>query len=124
MTRRSRTSTLISCRNVLIYLEPVLQRRVLPTFHYALEPHGLLVLGSAESVGPASEFFVPLSKRLRIYRRDQDRLDCSRPISRCRAAAWRSGGAFLGRWRLSCRRIKCGQRLTAWCWRGMRRPVW
>ena len=60
---------LISCRNVLIYLEPVLQRRVFPTFHYALEPHGLLVLGSAESPGATSEFFVPLDKRLRIYRR-------------------------------------------------------
>ena len=60
---------LISCRNVLIYLEPLLQRRVFPVFHYGLEPHGLLVLGSAESVGPASELFVPLNKRHKIYRR-------------------------------------------------------
>ncbi len=60
---------LVSCRNLLIYLEPLLQRRVFPILHYALEPHGLLVLGSAESVGPRSELFVPLSKRHKIYRR-------------------------------------------------------
>src|SRR6185295_12576180 len=42
---------LVSCRNVLIYLEPALQRRVFPIFHYALEPHGLLILGTAESLG-------------------------------------------------------------------------
>src|SRR5581483_4979096 len=60
---------LVSCRNVLIYLEPQLQRRVFPVFHYALEPHGLLVLGSAESVGSQSEYFEPLAKRQGIYRR-------------------------------------------------------
>lgn len=60
---------LISCRNVLIYFEPTLQRRVFPIFHYALEPHGLLVLGNAESPGPASDLFEPLSKRHKLYRR-------------------------------------------------------
>jgi len=60
---------LISCRNVLIYLQPALQRRVFPTFHYALEPHGMLVLGSAESVGSTSEHFEALAKRYGIYRR-------------------------------------------------------
>lgn len=63
---------LISCRNVLIYLEPVLQRRLFPIFHYALEPNGLLLLGSAESARSATEFFEPLSphgKRHRIYHR-------------------------------------------------------
>jgi len=60
---------LISCRNVLIYFEPSLQQRVFPIFHYALEPHGLLLVGSAESVGAASELFVPLTKRHKIYRR-------------------------------------------------------
>ena len=42
---------LISCRNVLIYLAPPLQKRVLPTFHYALNAPGFLVLGTAETVG-------------------------------------------------------------------------
>ncbi len=60
---------LVACRNVLIYMEPVLQRRVIPIFHYALEPNGLLLLGRAESVGSSSEYFEPVVKRNRIYRR-------------------------------------------------------
>ena len=44
---------LVSCRNVLIYLSPPLQKRVLPTFHYALNSPGFLVLGSSESIGDA-----------------------------------------------------------------------
>ena len=59
----------ISCRNVLIYLEPKLQKRVFPIFHYALNPGGLLLLGTAESVGPSSEFFSALDKGNRIFRR-------------------------------------------------------
>lgn len=59
---------LVSCRNVLIYLDLELQRRVFPMFHFALEPHGVLVLGSAESSAMASELFVPLSKRHKIFR--------------------------------------------------------
>src|SRR4030095_15850225 len=45
---------LVSCRNVLIYLEPAIQRRIIPLFHYALKPHGLLVLGASESVGSST----------------------------------------------------------------------
>src|SRR5205807_2217242 len=43
---------LISCRNVLIYLEPILQKRVAPIFHYALKEGGLLLLGKSETAGP------------------------------------------------------------------------
>ena len=60
---------LISCRNVFIYLEPQLQQRVFPIFHYALESNGLLLLGTAESAASASEYFEPLDKPSRIYRR-------------------------------------------------------
>ena len=60
---------LISCRNVFIYLEPELQRRVLPIFHYALKADGVLLLGAAESVGAPSEYFEILDKPNRIYRR-------------------------------------------------------
>jgi two-component system CheB/CheR fusion protein len=60
---------LISCRNVLIYLGPALQRRVLPTLHYALKDSGYLVLGSSETIGPAAELFSLEDKRHRIYRR-------------------------------------------------------
>ncbi len=48
---------LVSCRNLLIYFNPSLQRRVISTFHYALNSNGYLVLGEAESVGPSSDLF-------------------------------------------------------------------
>ncbi len=60
---------LISCRNLLIYLESALQRKVLPVFHYSLNPTGLLLLGSAESVAAASDLFTTLDKQHRIYGR-------------------------------------------------------
>jgi len=58
---------LISCRNVLIYLDSVLQKRVLPIFHYALKPTGFLVLGSSETTTGFKEYFEESDKKLRIY---------------------------------------------------------
>lgn len=58
---------LISCRNMLIYLEPALQQRIIPSFHYALRPNGCLVLGSSESVGQFSNLFEPFDKGQKIY---------------------------------------------------------
>ncbi len=58
---------LISCRNVMIYMSQVLQKRILPLFHYALNPGGILFLGSSETVGGFGELFVPLDKKNRIY---------------------------------------------------------
>jgi two-component system CheB/CheR fusion protein len=58
---------LISCRNLLIYLEPALQRKALPTFHYALKPHGFLFLGASESVGAFTDLFEPLDKKHKIF---------------------------------------------------------
>jgi signal transduction histidine kinase len=60
---------LVSCRNVLIYLEPAMQEKLLALFHFALNPGGYLFLGSAEGVGQLDELFAPLSKRQRIFRR-------------------------------------------------------
>jgi two-component system, chemotaxis family, CheB/CheR fusion protein len=60
---------LISCRNVLIYLGPVLQTRVFPIFHYALKTDGFLVLGGAETTGGFAELFEPVEKQRRFYRR-------------------------------------------------------
>jgi two-component system, chemotaxis family, CheB/CheR fusion protein len=60
---------LISCRNVLIYLGLGLQKRVLPIFHYALNPGGYLMLGSAETVGGSSDLFELVDKRAKIYAR-------------------------------------------------------
>jgi two-component system CheB/CheR fusion protein len=59
----------ISCRNLLIYFEPALQRRVIPTFHYALSPNGYLILGGSETVGGFTDLFEPVDKKHRIYQR-------------------------------------------------------
>lgn len=67
---------LISCRNVLIYLGPVLQKRVIPIFHYALKPNGYLLLGSSETIGVHSELFSIEDKKEKIYKR---RPGASRP---------------------------------------------
>jgi two-component system CheB/CheR fusion protein len=60
---------LISCRNLLIYLDGVAQQRVLRTFHYALRHEGMLIFGPAETVGPSSDLFEQVDKRFRVYRR-------------------------------------------------------
>jgi two-component system, chemotaxis family, CheB/CheR fusion protein len=58
---------LISCRNLLIYFEPELQQKVLPLFHYALNPDGLLFLGAAESIGSYLELFEPIDKKWKFF---------------------------------------------------------
>jgi two-component system, chemotaxis family, CheB/CheR fusion protein len=58
---------LISCRNVLIYLGPTLQRKVMPVFHYALRPTGLLMLGASETIGAFSDLFSLTDKKAKIY---------------------------------------------------------
>ena len=60
---------LVSCRNVLIYLGPELQNRVIPIFHYALKPTGLLLLGRAETITSHSALFKPVDRSYRIYAR-------------------------------------------------------
>ena len=60
---------LISCRNLLIYLGPEAQRKILSLFHFALHKDGVLFLGSSETVGSASDHFEPVSRNHRIYRR-------------------------------------------------------
>jgi len=59
----------LSCRNLLIYLETELQKRLFPLFHYSLNPGGILVLGSAESIGGATDLFEPVPGKTRLYRR-------------------------------------------------------
>jgi two-component system, chemotaxis family, CheB/CheR fusion protein len=58
---------LIVCRNVLIYLGQVLQKKLMNVFHYALKPTGFLMLGSAESIGPHTDLFAVADKRHRLY---------------------------------------------------------
>jgi two-component system CheB/CheR fusion protein len=58
---------LIVCRNVMIYLGPQLQKKLLNVFHYALKPTGYLMLGSAETIGGHSDLFAVADKRHRLY---------------------------------------------------------
>lgn len=58
---------LISCRNLLIYLGPALQKKAIPTFHYALKLGGYLLLGASESIGACTDLFVPVDKKSKIY---------------------------------------------------------
>lgn len=60
---------LISCRNVLIYLEPFLQKKAFTIFHYALNPKGYLWLGKSESAGSSSEYFLPFGLKDKLYTR-------------------------------------------------------
>jgi two-component system CheB/CheR fusion protein len=60
---------LICCRNVLIYLDTRLQKKLLSTFHYSLKPHGVLLLGHAESIGHNSELFALMDKKHRIFKK-------------------------------------------------------
>jgi len=60
---------LISCRNVLIYLEPEMQRKVLTLLHFALKEGGYLFLGPSETVGRQTDLFEAVSQKWRIYRR-------------------------------------------------------
>jgi two-component system CheB/CheR fusion protein len=60
---------LISCRNLLIYLATPLQKRVIPTFHYALNPDGFLLLGASETVGSFADLFSLVDHKYRVYRK-------------------------------------------------------
>lgn len=60
---------LLSCRNLLIYLETHQQQRLLPLLHYALKPGGILVLGPSETIGSLGNLFEAVNPRWRIFRR-------------------------------------------------------
>jgi two-component system CheB/CheR fusion protein len=58
---------LISCRNLLMYLQPAIQKKVLRILHYSLKPAGFLLLGHSESVGEAAELFALVDRNNRLY---------------------------------------------------------
>jgi two-component system CheB/CheR fusion protein len=62
---------LLSCRNVMIYLSPELQDKLIPSFHYALKPGGVLFLSPSESIGNHVELFTALNRKWKFYRARQ-----------------------------------------------------
>jgi two-component system CheB/CheR fusion protein len=63
---------LISCRNLLIYLDTPMQRRLIPLFHYALNPGGHLFLGTSETIGDAHGAFSAVDRKWKIYERKSE----------------------------------------------------
>ena len=81
---------MISCRNLLIYLDSDAQRRVFPVFHYALRPGGFLFLGQSETIGRFTELFAALDKTKCVYRA----VDGARPRSMPLSMSGSSPGLF------------------------------
>ncbi len=77
---------LICCRNLLIYLEPVLQSQLISLFHYSLNPNGILFLGTSESIGDHLDLFEAVDRQNKLFRRKpgatpvEHRLDATRPV--------------------------------------------
>jgi two-component system CheB/CheR fusion protein len=74
---------IVSCRNVLIYLDSILQQKAFPIFHFALNPKGYLILGTAETAASFQDLFVMVNKDHKIYMKksaaSRPGLDFSRP---------------------------------------------
>jgi two-component system CheB/CheR fusion protein len=60
---------IITCRNLLIYMDSELQKKILGLFYYSISPEGILVLGSSETLGAQGHFFTPVDAKLKIYKR-------------------------------------------------------
>jgi len=61
----------LSCRNMLIYMEPELQKRLMTLFHYSLNPGGIMLLGSAENESSGNGFFTLMDSKLKFFRRSE-----------------------------------------------------
>jgi two-component system, chemotaxis family, CheB/CheR fusion protein len=71
---------LITCRNLLIYLGGDLQKKLVPLFHYALNPGGFLFLGTSETVGEFMDLFTVLDRKMKLYQRREDIHNARRTI--------------------------------------------
>lgn len=69
---------LISCRNLLIYMGPDLQKKIIPLFYYALNPGGFLCLGTSETVGDFGHLFAVLDRKMKVYQRKDTQQGASR----------------------------------------------
>ena len=58
---------LVSCRNLMIYMDTALQKKIIPLLHYTLNPGGILLLGTSESIGGFTDLFQPLDTKFKIY---------------------------------------------------------
>ncbi len=84
---------LISCRNLLIYMDGDLQQRLMPLFHYALNVDGYLFLGSSETLGDSADLFVPVDRKWKLFQRR----GTVTPREKLLASAMPMPGAAVGR---------------------------
>lgn len=73
---------LISCRNLLIYMGGELQKKLIPLFHYALNPGGFLFQGTSETVGEFGDLFTVLDRKAKLYQRREDAQGVQRALTR------------------------------------------
>jgi len=71
---------LISCRNLLIYMNSDLQKKLIPLFHYTLNPGGFLFLGTSETIGEFFDLFTVLDRKLKLYQRKVDIYSAQRRV--------------------------------------------
>ena len=62
---------LVSCRNLLIYMDSALQKQILPLFHFTLRSEGILLLGNSESIGGFADLFTPIDTKWKIFKRKE-----------------------------------------------------
>lgn len=108
----------VSCRNLLIYLQSAAQRRVISTLHYALRKSGTLVLGEAESVGEAPELFTLVDRSSKAYSRNTDPRRGRLPISNAATTHLPARRELLSQTRIearSTRELVDDKLLHAWC---------
>ncbi len=84
---------LVCCRNLLIYLEPGLQRRFIPLLHYALNPGGFMLLGGSETIGSYGEYFEVEDAKHRLYTRKPTAPRLPQPMRMYAFAPRRNTGA-------------------------------
>lgn len=63
---------IVSCCNILIYIDNALQKKIISTFHYSLNPNGYLILGKSETVGSSAHLFTQVDKKIKIYIKKKD----------------------------------------------------
>ena len=71
---------LISCRNLMIYLDAKVQKDLIPLFHYALNPGGMLFLGTSETIGVSDDLFAVLDRKSKLYQRKENFYGAQRPV--------------------------------------------
>ena len=83
---------LLSCRNLMIYLEPELQNRLIQTFHYALKPGGILFLSPSESIGNHTDLFASLNRKWKFFRAAKSIISARAAITHVVSWAKEAGG--------------------------------